>query len=73
MLGVLLSLSLLAGYILMYTSTFTAARWAGQLGVIFAFRIMHDTMLQRIARAPMSFFDTTPLGRILNRFSKAIH
>uniref|UniRef100_A0A667YK51 ATP binding cassette subfamily C member 12 n=1 Tax=Myripristis murdjan TaxID=586833 RepID=A0A667YK51_9TELE len=31
---------------------------------------MHNTMFKKIIASPMSFFDTTPTGRILNRFSK---
>ncbi|KAJ2745284.1 hypothetical protein GGI20_002307 [Coemansia sp. BCRC 34301] len=33
-------------------------------------RTTHRNMLDSVLRSPMSFFDTTPLGRILQRFSK---
>ncbi|KAJ3291659.1 hypothetical protein HDU79_002170 [Rhizoclosmatium sp. JEL0117] len=32
--------------------------------------VLHEAAARRIIRAPTLFFDTTPLGRIMNRFSK---
>ncbi|CAI5495011.1 unnamed protein product [Closterium sp. Naga37s-1] len=35
-----------------------------------AARRLHDAMLAAILRAPMSFFHTNPVGRLINRFTK---
>jgi len=37
-----------------------------------ASKTMHKVMLNQVMRSPMSFFDTTPLGRIVNRFAKDV-
>ncbi|XP_077285786.1 multidrug-Resistance like Protein 1 isoform X3 [Arctopsyche grandis] len=42
------------------------------LGCWMAAKLMHDVMLNGIMKAPLNFFDTTPSGRILARFSKDI-
>nr|CAB3219626.1 multidrug resistance-associated protein 1-like [Phallusia mammillata] len=42
-------------------------------GAVAAATVMQFDMLCRIVRAPMSFFDTTPLGRLMNRFSKDVY
>jgi ATP-binding cassette, subfamily C (CFTR/MRP), member 1 len=39
------------------------------VGCFRASQIFHDRMLANVVRAPVAFFDTTPTGRILNRFS----
>lgn len=37
---------------------------------LYAAKKLHDAMLGSILRAPMVFFHTNPLGRIINRFAK---
>ncbi|OQV18389.1 Multidrug resistance-associated protein 1 [Hypsibius exemplaris] len=41
-------------------------------GLTRASRILHNKMMRQLVRAPLYFFDMTPLGRITNRFSADI-
>jgi len=42
------------------------------LGTLQAAKHLHSQMLCHVLMNPLSFFDTTPTGRILNRFNKDI-
>ena len=42
------------------------------MGTIAACKMLHEGMLERMMSNPMSFFDTTPIGRIVNRFAKDV-
>ncbi|TRY85000.1 hypothetical protein DNTS_016183, partial [Danionella cerebrum] len=65
-LGVYAALGISQGLLVMLSS-FTMA-----LGKIQAARKLHLALLENQIRAPQWFFDTTPVGRILNRFSKDV-
>lgn len=41
-----------------------------RLGCWYAARALHSIMLHAILKAPLHFFDVTPQGRVLARFSK---
>ncbi|KAM3913418.1 ATP-binding cassette sub-family C member 2-like [Leptodactylus fuscus] len=53
--------------IFVFLSSFLAAG-----GSVRASRLLHTQLLRNILRVPMQFFDTTPTGRIVNRFAKDI-
>ncbi|XP_069708549.1 ATP-binding cassette sub-family C member 10 [Phaenicophaeus curvirostris] len=42
-------------------------------GAIRAATVIHNRLLQRVLKATITFFDTTPTGRILNRFSSDLY
>uniref|UniRef100_A0A6Q2YTH2 Multidrug resistance-associated protein 1 n=1 Tax=Esox lucius TaxID=8010 RepID=A0A6Q2YTH2_ESOLU len=43
---------------------------AVSIGGILASRYLHQSMLHNVLRAPMSFFERTPSGNLVNRFAK---
>ncbi|NWW52642.1 MRP3 protein, partial [Pedionomus torquatus] len=65
--GVYAALGLLQGLIVLISS-FTLA-----MGGINAARALHTALLENKFHTPQSFYDTTPTGRIINRFSKDIY
>ncbi|XP_051770128.1 ATP-binding cassette sub-family C member 3 isoform X2 [Ctenopharyngodon idella] len=65
--GVYAALGISQGILVMFSS-FTLA-----LGKIQGSRKLHQALLDNKFHTPQSFFDTTPIGRIINRFSKDIY
>ncbi|KAM9715837.1 ATP-binding cassette sub-family C member 3 isoform 4-T4 [Menidia menidia] len=65
--GVYAALGIAQGLLVMISS-FTLA-----MGNIGAAKKLHFNLLANKLHTPQSFFDTTPIGRIINRFSKDIY
>ncbi|NXK48651.1 MRP3 protein, partial [Chauna torquata] len=65
--GIYAALGLLQGLIALISS-FTLA-----MGGINAAQTLHAALLENKFHTPQSFYDTTPTGRIINRFSKDIY
>ncbi|XP_071395438.1 ATP-binding cassette sub-family C member 10 [Centroberyx affinis] len=62
------------GSIAAANTVFTAVRaFLFAYGAICAATVVHNRLLDRILKATMTFFDTTPLGRVLNRFSSDLY
>eukprot|EP01029_Cantina_marsupialis_P003080 TRINITY_DN1290_c0_g1_i7.p1 TRINITY_DN1290_c0_g1~~TRINITY_DN1290_c0_g1_i7.p1 ORF type:complete len:1228 (-),score=221.18 TRINITY_DN1290_c0_g1_i7:236-3691(-) len=63
----LLGYSIIVGFaVIFYLSAYVLIAKAR----VIASRRIHTTMLECVLRAPMHFFDITPIGRITNRFSR---
>lgn len=64
--GVFGALGLAQGFLVFFGTILLAD------GSISASRTLHTSLLTNILKVPMMFFDTTPSGRIVNRFAKDI-
>ncbi|GAA6102451.1 ATP-binding cassette sub-family C member 10 isoform X1 [Tachysurus ichikawai] len=62
------------GSLAVANTLFTAARaFFFAYGAIQAATVIHRRLLDSVLKATVTFFDTTPLGRVLNRFSSDIY
>lgn len=56
---------LLAGLLLLANCMLSQA-----YSMVWAAKLMHRNLLQGVLRAPQAFFESNPIGRLINRFSK---
>ncbi|KAG0378057.1 hypothetical protein BGX24_004850 [Mortierella sp. AD032] len=67
----------LRGYgmlVLLYMALNTTVNYVSEAVCgIQASKVLHENLLDRVLRLPMAFFDVTPMGRIVNRFSSDIY
>ncbi|XP_038567664.1 multidrug resistance-associated protein 7 isoform X1 [Micropterus salmoides] len=62
------------GSIAAANTVFTALRaFLFAYGAICAATVIHNRLLERVLKATVTFFDTTPMGRVLNRFSSDLY
>lgn len=62
------------GSLAVANTVFTAARaFLFAYGAIHAATVIHRRLLDSVLKMTVTFFDTTPLGRVLNRFSSDIY
>ncbi|KAG7662008.1 BPT1 [[Candida] subhashii] len=66
-LGIYSSLGVVSGFL-----TYLGALIMWSYCIVKGAAYFHDKMAKAVFRSPMSFFDTTPVGRILNRFTEDI-
>ncbi|GJJ72930.1 ATP-binding cassette, subfamily C (CFTR/MRP), member 1 [Entomortierella parvispora] len=71
--SVLQFLLVYGGFTLAYLAFNVALFYVANVhAAILAARHLHDRLLNNLLRQPMSFFDVTPVGRIINRFSSDV-
>ncbi|CAG2166002.1 unnamed protein product [Oppiella nova] len=63
-------LGLFAGFCLVETVFILSAQLSISLGCVGAAKRLHRILIERMMRAPVAYFDTTPIGRNLSRFSE---